>query len=256
MNPADCDLRLAVVSDINGNLPALRAVADDLARRGCDLVLDCGDLLSGPLWPAETLAWLRQRDWPTVAGNHERQLLACESRPGDRADMLAWQALSADALQWLRALPLQLRPLPGVLMFHGRPDSDVEYLLESVGADAGSLGARMADEPSVRERLRAAAPLPQLVLCGHSHQPRALRVDDTLIVNPGSVGLPAFDDDHGGYHRIETGSPHARYAVCERLRGRWNVALMAVDYAWEDSARQAESAGMPDWARWLRSGRA
>lgn len=249
------DLRVAVVSDIHGNLPALQAVAQDIERRACDMVLDCGDLLSGPLWPADTAAWLRRQAWPTVAGNHERQLLACALRPGERADMLAYAELDAQVLDWLRSLPLQLRPAPGVLMLHGRPDSDLEYLLESVGADAGVLGARLADEPSVRERLCGIDPMPELLVCGHSHQPRAVRVDGCLIVNPGSVGLPAFDDDHGGYHRIETGSPHARYALCERRAGRWNAALLAVDYDWERSATKAAHAGMPDWARWLRSGR-
>ncbi len=247
---------MAVVSDIHGNLPALQAVAQDIARRGCELVLDCGDLLSGPLWPAQTAAWLRGRAWPTVAGNHERQLLACALRPGDRADMLAFEALGAEALQWLHALPDELQPLPGVMMFHGRPGDDLEYLLESVGADAGPLGARLADPAQIRERLGALEPPPELVLCGHSHQPRVVRLDRTVIVNPGSVGLPAFDDDHGGYHRIETGSPHARYAVCERLAGRWNVALIAVDYPWDQAADKAADAGMADWARWLRSGRA
>lgn len=184
-------MRIAVISDIHGNLPALRAVAEDIARRGCDLVLDCGDLLSGPLWPAETAAWLRARDWPTVAGNHERQLLACADRPGERADMLAHAALDDTTLDWLRALPQALRPVPGVLMLHGRPDSDLEYLLETVAPDAGRLGARMATSGEIAQRLAGLAAWPQLLLCGHSHQPRALRVADTLIVNPGSVGLPA-----------------------------------------------------------------
>ena len=249
-------LRIAVVSDIHGNLPALRAVDDDIARRGCDLVLDCGDLLSGPLWPAETAAWLRARDWPTVSGNHERQLLACAVHAGDRADMLAHAALDTAALDWLRALPRALRPAPGVLMLHGRPDSDLEYLLETVAPDAGRLGARMATPDEIAQRLHGLDEWPQLLLCGHSHQPRALRVADTLIVNPGSVGLPAFDDEHGGVHRIETGSPHARYALCERRGGRWSAALVALHYDWEDSARRAGQLGMPDWARWLRSGRA
>ncbi len=249
------DLRLAVVSDIHGNLPALRAVADDIARRGCEQVLDCGDLLSGPLWPAETCAWLRARAWPTVAGNHERQLLACARQPGERADMLAYHALDAPALAWLAALPRQLRPHPDVLMIHGRPDSDIEYLLESVGADAGAQGVRMASDSELRERLRCLPATPSLLLCGHSHQARVVGVADTLLVNPGSVGLPAFDDEHGGHHCIESGSPHARYALCERRGGRWSAALVAVDYDWEQAAARAAAADMPDWARWLRSGR-
>lgn len=256
MNSESPDLRVAVVSDIHGNLPALLAVDEDIARRGCDMVLNCGDLLSGPLWPADTAAWLRRRGWPTVAGNHERQLLQCAQRPGDRADMLAHAAADATTLQWLLALPARMHPAPGVTMLHGRADSDLEYLLETVAPDCGVSGARLASDEEIRRRLADGTAPPELLLCGHSHQPRVVRVDDTLIVNPGSVGLPAFDDDHGGYHRIETGSPHARYALCERRGGRWSAALLALDYDWERAATRAGEFGMPDWARWLRSGRA
>lgn len=249
-------LRLAVVSDIHGNLPALQAVLEDIARRGCDLLLDCGDRLSGPLWPAETARLLRRLDPPAVAGNHDRQLLACARAPGDAADMLAYAELDAATLRWLAALPPLLRPLDGVCMLHGRPDSDLEYLLETVSPAAGPAGVRMAPEPQVRQRLRGMGEPAQLVLCGHSHQPRVVRVDSTLVVNPGSVGLPAFDDTHGGPHCIECGSPHARYALCERRAGRWSAALLAVDYDWDAAAARALQRGMPDWAGWLRSGRA
>ena len=70
-------MRIAFLSDIHGNLPALQAVRDDMARRGVDQVINGGDILSGPLWPRETADVLMALDWPTIAGNHERQLLAC-----------------------------------------------------------------------------------------------------------------------------------------------------------------------------------
>ncbi len=81
--------RLAILSDIHGNLPALEAVIADAEAQGCATFINLGDTLSGPLWPAETADFLMARDWPTIAGNHERQLLTlprrvvarCESRP-------------------------------------------------------------------------------------------------------------------------------------------------------------------------------
>ncbi|MGA8391413.1 MAG: metallophosphoesterase, partial [Burkholderiaceae bacterium] len=57
-------MRIAVLSDIHGNLPALQAVQADLARRGVDLVINCGDILSGPLWPCETADALMALGWP------------------------------------------------------------------------------------------------------------------------------------------------------------------------------------------------
>ena len=114
----------------------------------------------------------------------------------------------------------------------------------------------MASQAQIRQRLPGIGEGAQLVLCGHSHQPRVVRVDSTLVVNPGSVGLQAFDDTHDGPHCIECGSPHARYALCERRDGRWSAALVAVDYDWQAAAERALQRGMPDWAGWLRSGRA
>lgn len=245
-------LRIAVVSDIHGNLPALEAVAADIGRRGVDLVVDCGDLISGPLWPAETAEWLMAHDWPTIRGNHERQLLA--QRPG----VDAWSAdrVGAAARAWIAALPAALEPVEGVAMVHGRPGDDLEYLLETVAPDAGAPGARAATAAELASRLADLTPMPRLLLCGHSHMPRVAGDAACLVVNPGSVGVPAFDDDHGGLHVIETGSPHARWALCERRGGRWSVALAAVDYDWDAAARRARDNGFDDWARWIASGRA
>ena len=64
--------RYAILSDIHGNLPALEAVVADAEAQGCDIFVNLGDTLSGPLWPRETAEYLMARDWPTIAGNHER----------------------------------------------------------------------------------------------------------------------------------------------------------------------------------------
>ncbi len=248
-------LRIAVVSDIHGNLPALQAVLLDVARRGADIVVNCGDLVSGPLWPRETAELLMQHNWATIAGNHERQLLACAHLPGDAADRYAFDALTQQQRDWLARLPESSLPADDVCMVHGRPGSDLDYLLETVTPDAGALGARMATQREIAERL-ARFDAPALLLCGHSHQPRVVNQGTTLIVNPGSVGLPAFDDDHGGMHIIETGGAHARYALCERRAGRWSAALIAIDYDWDAAVTKASAAGFQDWARWLATGRA
>jgi predicted phosphodiesterase len=68
-------MRIAVLSDVHGNLPALDAVTADIAGRDADVVVNLGDLLSGAVQPRETADRLMDLDLPTVAGNHERQLL-------------------------------------------------------------------------------------------------------------------------------------------------------------------------------------
>jgi hypothetical protein len=87
--------------------------------------------------------------------------------------------------------------------------------------------------------------------------PRSLQLDDgRLIVNPGSVGLQAFAwEDHACPHLVETGSPHARYALLERGAHGWTVAHVAVAYGWESAALIAERHGRPEWAHALRYGR-
>ena len=82
-----------------------------------------------------------------------------------------------------------------------------------------------------------------------------MRLDDgRLIVNPGSVGLQAYDDDHPCPHIVENGSPHARYALLERRAEGWQVELRALPYDHEAAARRAEANGRGDWADALRSG--
>lgn len=77
----------------------------------------------------------------------------------------------------------------------------------------------------------------------------------TMIVNPGSVGLPAYDDTLPCPHRVESGSPHARYAILSDEDDGWAADLLCVDYDWEQAARDADANGRPDWSRALRTGR-
>ena len=112
---------------------------------------------------------------------------------------------------------------------------------------------RLASLAEVDERL--AGVTAALVLCGHTHHPRAVRsARGQLIVNPGSVGLQAYDDDHPHFHLIENGSPDARYAIVERGPGGWSAALISVPYDHEAMARLADARGQPDWSYALRHG--
>lgn len=238
-------MRWAVVSDIHGNLPALEAVLHD-ARGRADAWLNLGDIVAGPLWPRETAALLMSFDWPTIAGNHERQML---QHP--RARMGASDAFAADALQpaqkrWLASLPARLQPAPGLAAVHAAPGNDVLCLLETV--DPG--GIREATDDEIAARL--AGETSALLLCGHTHLPRSRRVAGVHVVNPGSVGLPAYDHDWPYAHVVENGSPDARYAI---VGDDGTVELRAVPYDHETAARRAEANGRGDWADALRTGR-
>jgi predicted phosphodiesterase len=240
-------MRLAVVSDIHGNLPALRAVVADAGR--VDGWLNLGDTLAGPLWPAETADYLMQQGWPTIAGNHERQMLANDLRRMSAADRCAAERISAAQRAWMAALPTAMTPAAGLHCVHGTPASDIECFLHTVTP----AGMREATPDEVAARLGATTAT--LVLCGHTHLPRHVVAGGTHIVNPGSVGLQAYDHDWPFAHVVENGTPQARYAVVESSSDGWTVALRAVDYDFESAARQAETNGRGDWADALRTGR-
>ncbi len=240
-------MRIAVGSDIHGNLPALEAVAADIARRGVDLVVNLGDSLSGPLLALETARFLMAQDWLQLAGNHERQILHPHQRTA--SDVHAHAQLGEAELAWLATLQPSLRLTPEVLLCHGTPRSDHEYFLETV--EPG--GVRLATAAEIETRMAGAEAA--LIVCGHTHVPRALRTAaGCLIVNPGSVGLQAYDDDHLLYHVMQNGSTDARYAIVERGPQGWSAALLTVAYDWRAMAALAERNGRPDWAHAIATG--
>jgi predicted phosphodiesterase len=252
-------MRIAVLSDIHGNLPALDAVLADIARRGADLTVNLGDIVSGPLWPGETAERLMALQLPAIRGNHERQLLTLPREHMSTTDAHTDTLLTPAQRRWLAGLPLQLRLADDVLCCHGTPDSDLDYWLETVVpgfARGAAPGLRMASAAEARSRLGSGrGSAASLRLCGHTHLPRAFDLGaDGLVVNPGSVGLQAYDDARPYPHVVENGSPHARWALAERGAAGWSVEFHAVAYDWERAALRAEAHGRPDWADALRSG--
>lgn len=238
--------RIAVLADIHGNLAALEAVAGEIRRRRIDRVINLGDHVSGPLWPAETVEWLMRRDWTQISGNCDRAVLhPASAGPSDR---FAAQRLSPPQREWLGALPAVIRLEPDILAFHGTPDSDTTYLLETV--DRGVV--RDATEAELERRLGPAEG--SLLLCGHSHRPGQRTLGPRLLVNPGSVGLPAYDSDDPEPHVMESGAPTARFAVVERDGDHWRAELLAVAYDYRPAAARAGVNGRPDWANALSTG--
>jgi predicted phosphodiesterase len=260
--------RVALVSDIHGNLNALQAVMEDIQRRQIDTVVNLGDTLSGPLLPQETAVLMRSLNWLHVAGNHDRQVLTLPLERQNLSDAFTTQATDGATKSWMaqHANPCDARLHegrmwpdhlgPDVALCHGSPRSDVEYLLETVVGEVAFLATAADIEARLDHRV---APHITLLACGHSHVPRSVRTaTGLLIVNPGSVGLPAYDDDHplpqSAYHRIEMGSPDARYAVVEKVNGEWCCELISVAYDFESMAAVADHNGRPDWAHALRTG--
>jgi predicted phosphodiesterase len=242
-------LKIAALSDIHGNLFALDAVLEDVRSRGVDITVNLGDILSGALLPAETAERLMALDLPTIRGNHERQVLSLNHERMGASDRHALDALGEAHRAWLAQLPALLAPVEGVFMCHATPYNDVDCYLEDL-VD-GEL--RPAPVGRVEERSRSCDA--SLILCGHSHLPRVLRLrTGQLIVNPGSVGIQAYEGHDPAPHVVEVGSPHARYAILESTSFGWKADLVAVPYDWDAAAKIAARNGRDDWARALATG--
>lgn len=242
--------KIAILSDIHGNIAALEKVAADIETRQVDRVFNLGDHISGPLYPKETLQFLMKQDWVHISGNHDRQLTHQPPQQHGDSDRYASGFLSSSDLEWLRALPASKVVEDKFLLFHGTPFSDTTYLLETV--ENGS--ARLATHAEIDQKLGGTAA--QIMLCGHTHIPRIVEtLQKSLIINPGSVGLPAYEDTTPEHHVMEAGSHHARYAILEHKNGKWQAELIAVDYDYQQAAAQARKNGRLDWEYSLQTGR-
>ncbi|WID98651.1 metallophosphoesterase family protein [Bosea vestrisii] len=240
-------MRLGVIADVHGNLPALEAVLSRLAGLAVDAVVNLGDCASGPLWPAETVRLLRASTMSHVRGNHDRALGAASPEGLGASDSFAWRDLDAEARNWLAALPFEVE-IGKARCFHASPIDDETYLLDEVEG-----GRLVAARPQAVETLLGATGH-AVVLCGHSHQPRLLRLGNgPIAVNPGSVGNPAYHATEPSVHVSESGAPHARLAVVT-MANAIEVEHHAVAYDWDSAARRAEANGRGDWAHALRSG--
>lgn len=241
--------RIAIFADIHGNLPALEAALADLSTRRPDIVVNLGDHLSGPLWPRETAHLLMQQDWYHISGNHDRIMAGPDPTILNPSDAYAFSQLGEAELRWLGGLPSFLEIADGVGLCHGAPGRDDIYLLETV--EHGR--ARLATPAEIATRLGDETP--PIILCGHSHVPRIVQLNSgRLFINPGSLGLQAYDDDGPTPHVIEIGSPHARYAVMDRGDGGWRVEIVALEYDHASAARRAERNHRPDWQGALLTG--
>jgi predicted phosphodiesterase len=189
------------------------------------------------------------RGLPTVRGNHDRWVAMLAPADMGPSDRYTFGALDDAQRRWLGELPATVRLDGNILAIHGRPDDDNRYLLEDI--EQGRLMRASAD--TIAQRLGATDAA--LVLCGHSHQQHMVRVPNgPLVINPGSVGLPAYRDPEGVAHVSEVGSPHARYALIGSGDGNMTIELVALDYDHASAAKRALSNGSLGWAHALETG--
>ncbi len=243
-------MTFAILADIHGNADALEAVFDDMQALGVTNAVNLGDHFSGPLDASRTFDLLATRNFPSLRGNHDRWLI--EQKPSEMgpSDKTAFDQLNRAALDWIRDLPQTLTLFGDVFACHGTPTSDLSYWMERVDDDGTVRPASLTEIEVEAAGLKAS-----LILCAHTHLPRIARLPDgRVIVNPGSVGCPAYDDDHPVFHVMQTGTPNASYALAERRDGAWLLTLRSVPYDSRRMVEMARASGREEWAQALDTG--
>jgi putative phosphoesterase len=226
--------RVAVITDIHGNLPALQAALGRIDELGIDTIYCGGDLVGYGPHPNEVCALIAERAIPTIYGNYDyaiaRDLDDCGCAYIDQHDRelgqrsVEWTLAHTDAASkaFMRALPFDLRFDVGstsVHLVHGSPRKVNEYLFE--------------DKPaSLYERLAAAEEADVLVF-GHTHKPWVREYGGLRFVNCGSVGKP------------KDGDPRGAFAVLDASSGSLAVSIERVAYDAEAVAAQVRGSGLP-----------
>jgi predicted phosphodiesterase len=243
-------MRFAAIADVHGNHLALEAVLADIRAQDITDIVDLGDMASGPLDARKTMDILMALDAVHVRGNHDRWLI---DRPVEKMgswERPAFAQLNGTDLDWLRAVPMTRVWRDHVFLCHATPADDNVYWLEAVTPEGA---VTMAPLETIEKH--AAGISQSLILCGHTHVARAVRLGDgRLVVNPGSVGSPGYSYNVPYPHVIEAGTPDARYAILELKSGSWSVTFRHVPYDNRAMAALARRNGDLEFANVLTTG--
>ena len=215
-------MRIALISDIHANEVALRAVVDDIKRVGVDQIICLGDVATLGPRPLAVLQMLRDLRCQCILGNHDEflynpGLIHAYTEAAVIVDAVDWcrAALSTQDLDLLRAfrpsLDISLDADVKILLFHGSPRSHMEDLL--------------ATTPPLALDEFLSGHSATVMAGGHTHIQMLRQHRGTLLVNPGSVGLPFKEYVAGRPPRVLA---HAEYATIEAVRGAVSVELRRV----------------------------
>ncbi len=247
-------MRVALIADIHGDLEALEAVLADIGREGVDRVICLGDVAATGPKPHETIERLMELGFPTVMGNADEDMLrplrpvsaAKASEDARRvSDIDRWGAgeLSEKHLEYIRTfrttVEVALEDGRSLLCFHGSPRSNTDVILSTTSEK--ELGAMLSGHTGA-----------DIMAGGHTHAQMMRRHGKSILVNPGSVGLPVDGEGEAAHN-----PPWAEYAVVSSGDGASSVEMRRVAVDVEAVWGAALGSGMPhaewwasDWKEW------
>lgn len=210
-------MRLAILADIHGNLPALEAVVADLQQHSPDVVYLAGDQINRCPWNNEVLDLISDAGWPAIYGNHEwivGRINTPDNRPPftEREQFLSlwWthETLRTDHLARIRQLPPELRldwgVAPAIRLVHGVPGNTFVGLFPEEDERAYQTALASVDET--------------VVITAHTHRPMLRQAGRWQVLNGGSIGAPYNSD------------PRAQYLLLDAVQGMWRPTFRQVDY--------------------------
>ncbi len=228
-------MKIAILADIHGNLPALQAVAQHIQNWQPDRVIVAGDTVNRGPRPLECLDWVQQQQrtagWLVIRGNHEDYVLS-HTRPDAPRSGLAFEVHLSSywTYQQLNGRVADLSAMPDLQTLTAPDGSGITITHASM---RGNRDGIYVDTPDDELRLKI-EPTATLFGVGHTHRPVIRQIDGTLVVNAGAVGLP-FDGDS-----------RACYAQICWQRGHWSAQIIRLDYDYSQAERDFFESGFMD----------
>lgn len=245
--------KFAVLSDIHSNSIALKAILSDISNKNINKIYNLGDTLYGPIDPLGTYEILKSYSIINhIMGNGDRLLLENISEEDTTMNRVRTM-LTEEIKTWLRLQPKVIKN-QNSFFCHGTPYADDEYLLEKIEKNR----VMLKSDIELSDLLKS---IPQnFIFCGHSHISRTIYLNtihgEKIIINPGSVGLPAYKDDLPLPHKMEANNPLAKYTIVNLINDTtYNIEHIEIGYDYNHAAKLAIENGRPDWARALLTGK-
>jgi predicted phosphodiesterase len=231
-------MRIAIISDIHGNLTALDAVLADLSRQKPDVVYQGGDVAFGGSQPAEVIDCIIQEGWKGVLGNTDEMLWDTSARPALEAAApklkplfkvffescapATCKMIGESRLAWLRRLPAELR--------HENQDHENLVLMHASPGNLWRGPMDTADDAELEKTYRQMNA--EIVVYCHIHRPFIRKIENMTVCNTGSVGASYDGDPRASYLLIDDGQPVIRRVAynVEKEVGR----LLVSDYPYKE----------------------
>jgi predicted phosphodiesterase len=222
-------MKIAVLSDIHGNMPALQAVTEDIEQWQPDLVVVNGDIVNRGPCSHSCLQFLQSmqanNNWQLLRGNHEEFLIDC-AQPGQPQSGPEYELIRFAhwSYRQLNKDVSQLQKMPDTFSWIALDGSELRVTHASMRSSRDGIYPEMGDD-DLRDMI---APPPAVFVVGHTHRPLRRQVDGTMIVNVGAVGS-SFDADRRASYGQFTWTA-ARQWQAKIVRVAYDFARIEDDY--------------------------